>query len=444
MLERIRGIGQLIGLGFAGDRDYYSVFGWKRTLTYLDYLGKYRRQDIATRLVDAEPHATWSNPPEVSEDSDQAFKEVWDDLVSDFSLFEVFSRLDKLVGLGHYAVMIVGFDDGSPLESPISSNKKNVIYLQPYSEDVARIDTFQEDPADPRFGLPETYEVEPGRADAPTSGVRAIITKPKSFKVHHSRVLHVAEGGLEDLIFGTPRMEKVYNLLDDLLKTQGGSSETFWLTSNRGIQVDVDKEMDLKQADADALDTEIDEYYHNLRRVIRSRGVTINDLGSDVADPRGNFDILIGLISAATSIPKRILMGTEAGQLSSEQDRANWAVHIEGRRSLFAEPIILNPFVKMLVASGVAPSPNNLAWLWPEAFRMSPLERAQAGAQKARTLANVSKALEATIPPITLEEGRKLIGLEDPTPIFDDAVDATQQTPPQGTEDSGGQQEPSE
>lgn len=424
LLERFRGYAQALGIMFQGARDLYAVYGYSRVLVYEDYLAKYRRQDIAARLVEAEPTALWSNPPTLQ--ADEALQTAWNDLVSNLNLYPTLDRLDRLIGLGRYAILVVGFDGGGDLESPLPNRPgQKVLYLQPYSEKAAIIDTYQDNTSNPRFGMPEMYEINPGKSDQATTGISKALLQPPTFKVHHSRVLHISEGGLENVVFGVPRLEKVYNLLEDLMKVVGGSAETFWLTSNRGLQIDVDKDMDLKAGDLESLSDEIDEYEHNLRRIIRTRGVKINNIGSDVPDPRGHFDILIALLSAATGIPKRILLGTEAGQLSSEQDRANWAVRIENRRTLFGEPVMLNPLIRMLVASGAVESPDELTWLWPEAFRMSPLERAQAGAQKARTLANVAKALsDKESSPISREEGRQIIGLSDPTPIFDDATDA--------------------
>src|SRR5690606_38139347 len=101
----------------------------------------------------------------------------------------------------------------------------------------------------------------------------------------------------------------------DLEKIIGGSAETFWLVANRGIHANVDKEMDLDENDAAALSEEIDEYLHDLRRVIRTRGVDINSLGSSTVDPEGVFAPLMSIIAGTTGIPKRILMGAEIGQL---------------------------------------------------------------------------------------------------------------------------------
>lgn len=427
MIDRLRAFQGIFGTIYGGSRDLYAVFGYRPYIGFEEMFQKYVRQDIAGRIVEAEPHATWSAPP-VLETTNQAYKDGWNDLIQRHNLYGKFSRLDKLAGLGRYSVLVIGFDDGKPLDQPLDTDRQNrVIYLQPYGEATADILQYERDQTNPRFGQPVMYRISPQRMDSERRRAGSTTTSnfaQLSFSVHYSRVLHVAENTLEDDLFGIPRLQRVYNLLDDLQKTAGGSAETFWLTSNRGMQVDIDKDMDLKADDAAALSDEIDEYFHNLRRVIRTKGVKIENLGSDVADPRGTFSVLIALISGATGIPQRILLGSEAGQLASEQDRANWAVRIEERRQLFAEPVIINPFSRKMIECNVLPAPTDLTHLWPDAFRQNPLERAQTSAQQARSLANVSKALSDAVPVVTPEEGRAIIGLKGEMPTFDDPQDA--------------------
>ena len=63
------------GLRFDNARDFYSVFGYLKDLTFKDYLAKYQRQDIAGRIIDAPVQATWRSPPAVTSDS-QEFKDA--------------------------------------------------------------------------------------------------------------------------------------------------------------------------------------------------------------------------------------------------------------------------------------------------------------------------------------------------------------------------------
>ena len=403
------------GFQFGTKRDLYAVFGYKTKLEYLDFLARYYRQDIARRIVNAPIKAVWRNPPKIK--ADETFVKEWEALVKEHNLWLSFERLECLASLGQFSILLIGYDDGLPLDAPATGgNRRKVIYTQPYSEASVEITAFEGDATNPRFGLPQMYRIkttDPG-STAITSGVgglTSVRSELLDLQVHHSRVLHVARIELEDNVLGVPELTSIFNLLDDLMKVVGGSAETFWLTGNRGMQADIDKEMDITPSDEDALADEIEEFQHQLRRVIRTRGVKLTPLGSDTPDPRGSFEIIIKLISAATGIPQRILMGAEAGQLASEQDRANWATVIEERRASGAEPMILTPFIKKSIEVGVLPDPGDFEFEWPSAFRMSPLEDAQRMAQQARSLVNMSKQAQANFPLITREEGRAILGL---------------------------------
>jgi hypothetical protein len=245
------------------------------------------------------------------------------------------------------------------------------------------------------------------------------------FEVHHTRVLHVAEGLLEDPVYGRSRLEHVTNLLDDLLKISGGCAEAYWLLANRGMQIDVDKEMDLSPEDAQNLQQEVEDYQHEIRRFIRTRGVKLNPLFSKANDPSGPFNVVISLISAASGIPQSILTGSARGEQVSQQDRAAWSERIAERVAEYAEPVILMPFIKALINGGVLPQPQDLKVVWPEAFKMSPLERAQTSAQMARSAANLSKSqlmasqTKDKNPLFSDKEARRMVSFEQSMPVFE-------------------------
>lgn len=382
------------GFQMNGMRDLYQTFGWRRVVLHQDFIGKFLRQDITQRIITAPVNALWSDPPTVT--GDPPFQAAWQDLLAKIPVFHELQRADTLAGLGKYSILVIGFDDGQQLDQPINGRaKRSVIYLQPYAEGSVDIKTFDEVQTSPRFGLPLMYRVTPGAFTMGTNAtVTAVSDVRSAFDVHYSRVLHIAEGALESKVFGHSRLEAVYNVLDDIMKVTGGSAEMFWLSANRGLHVNVDKDMELKKEDAEDLSEEIDEYTNELRRVIRTRGVEVKSLGSEVADPRGVFDVQCSLLAATTGIPKRVLMGSEAGQLASQQDRANWAIRVEERIQAFGQPIVLIPFIRLLIDGGVLPVPQQMSIEWPDAFKMNPLERAQTSAQMARSAANLSKTLK--------------------------------------------------
>ena len=392
------GLGHILGFQMGGMRDMYGVFGWKRRLVFRDFLQKYQRHPVARRVVNSFPDALWADPPILA--GDPVFQQSWQDLLSYQPVFATLQKLDKLCRMGRYAILVVGFDDGLAMDQPVATPpagvERKVLYLQPYSEGSVRTLTYEENTQSARFGLPVTYEVMPGfftSVDGYASTTSGAPITQRSFKVHWTRVLHVAENALESPVFGSSCLEPIFNSLDDLEKISGGSAEIFWLNARSGLHIDVDKEMDLKADDADALESEIDEYSNNLRRVIRTRGVKVTNLGASLMDPKNTYDTAISDIAVATGLPKRELMGSEAGQLASQQDRANWANRCDERVSEYCNPIVLIPFLRMMIDARVLSPPTTLTVTWPEAFKMNPLERAQTSAQMARSAANLSRAL---------------------------------------------------
>lgn len=411
-------LSNLLGATFMGRRDLYDVFGYDKSIDYRRTVMRYRRQDIAARVLEAPADALWSNPPRVSSNNSE-WDDTWATLVEQHDLWNVLRRCDLMSGMGEYSLLLVGLQGSSTLSNPVRRASTNrVLYLQPYDYGACQIKTWVTDAGDERFMLPETYEI----SAADNLDVTLLQGKDSrdtrfnnKFIVHADRVLHIAENPLMNTVYGNPRMIRVWNLLDDLLKVCGGTAETFWLTSNRGLHIDVDKDMQIAPEDEEDLADEIDDYIHQLSRIIRTRGVKINSLGSDTPDPSNVFDMIISLISAATGIPKRILTGSEAGQLASQEDRANWAERVEERRNKFAEPFVIRPFMRMLTRVGVLPALGAPVEIqWPDPFKLSPLERAQTSAQKARSAVNLAKALKENPALMTVDEARETIGVSGP------------------------------
>ena len=384
---------------FEGKRNYQQIFGWDSTITAENMLYMYNRGGIAKRLVDAYPDAVWARPPVIWANGDDQWSADWANFAEDIGLWNALYRLDKLAGLGHYAILLLGTDKPG-LERPLR-NPKQITFLQPYGQTSAQISKWNKDSTSPDFGRPTSYRIYPDTLSGTeilNSGVSTPSPSRSSFMVHSSRVLHIARGTLEDDIYGQPLMAPSWDYLTDLRKVVGSSSESYWISANRGLQADVDKDMALSSTDQAALQDEIDEFINGFRRFVRTKGVKLETLKNDLANPKDPFDVLVTLISGTSGIPKRILLGSEAGQLASTQDKGNWAERIEENRALHIEPTILKPLLKKMLELKLIRPPKegaNIGILWPDAYRMSPLERGQTSAQTARTIANVVKMLES-------------------------------------------------
>lgn len=371
-------------------RNVYNAFGYPNSVSLEQILFRYERGGIARRIVDAFPDATWGAPPEVFSDNPE-FMTKWAELNNNFDFWTVLHRLDILSRLGQYATLLIGTDKGA-MERPLKGARK-MIYLQPYGQLSVRIKKFDTDPTSPRFQKPEIYEINTANNRNNDIGYQTPAGKPwtSSFPVHFSRMVHVAQRILEDEVYGSSVLVSVWNYLIDLEKVGGAAAENFWTSANRGMQLDVDKEMELSPEDAKDLSDEVDEYVNNLRRIIRTRGIKINPLGGEIADPKGTVDVIIDLISGTTGIPRRILLGTESGHLASTQDKGNWAERIEEYRLLTATPYILDPFIWALVDAGLLPNPGKYFYMWPDAYRVGPNDRGMQAAQTSRTAANLAR-----------------------------------------------------
>ena len=394
------------GITFDGKRDLYQALGYKRALRYDDYYQRYRRGGIAKRLIDAFPAATWRLPPIVSEvgkdDERQPspFEVAWTGLVDRLSLWSALVRTDRLASLGHYSVLILGLRGQTEWAAPAErvSGPDDLLYVNAYSEDHANIVQLVSVATSPLFGQPALYNVDFSRRLALASDYAATLRPTLGDKygslvaVHASRCLHVAENGLEDDIIGTPRLEAVWNYLDDLDKVVGGAGEMFWQDAKRRIVLNLaaDSQLDPESETAKNLSKEVDEFTHELRNFLRVQGIEVTQLEGKIPDPTGNIDKQLELIAGTEHIPKRILTGSERGELASSQDENNWLGQtIPERQTQFAGPVILRPFIAQCILLNVLPMPRKgYTITWPILMPQTEKERAET----ARTWAEAFKA----------------------------------------------------
>lgn len=348
---------------FGGKRDFYAALGYKDAITVENFRFRYERGDIAGRIVDAYPKATWGGQPEIIEVEDPKvltrFEKEVAALLTDTKMWSVCKRADILAGLGRYSVIVIGAPGKLEEEMP-RGRPGQIAYLTPYGETTASVSTYEEDESDPRYGLPTSYELI-------TLGATGKATKSVGRKVHWSRIVHLADNILDNDLCGSPRLERVWNRLDDLEKVVGGGSEAFWKTVFQGMQIDVDKDMEMDDPSLEELKAQVDEFEHNMRRTMRTRGVKVTTLGADTSDFSTNAGTLLDLISGAVEIPQRILLGSERGELASSQDRENWHDRVNDRRLEYAEPYVIRPIIDRLVEHGYLSKPKADYWVvWPK------------------------------------------------------------------------------
>lgn len=389
-----------LGQQYGGDRDIYQALGYPDTITFEDYAVKYARQDIARAIINRPVNYTWKGPliiTEVGTEEDTALEKEWKKLEKELRLKSKFVRLDKLSSIGNYGVLLLGFDDVRKTEEwqkPVEGKKRKLLYVKPLSQGSADIASYIKDPHDKRYGLVEHYNIElanPG-ADSTTT-----------LMVHYSRVLHVTPELLESEVEGEPVLKSVYNRLLDMEKLVGGSAEMFWRGARPGYQAIVAKDATITPTVEAGLQEQIDEYEHNLRRMIVNQDVEYKALETQVKSPKDHVDVVIQMICAETGIPKRILTGSERGELASSQDESSWLNIIQTRREEHAEVNIIRPFVDLCIKYGVLPEPTTEEYQieWLDLFAASDKDKAEVGKIRADALAVYAKdpMTQMIIPP---------------------------------------------
>lgn len=353
-------------------RDIAKECGHPIDITIQDYHQLYERGDLGARIVDLFPMETWADVPEVYETEDSKeteFEKAWKELTTKLPVFPVLCRGDRLSGIGRFGVILLGLDDGKPLDQPLdgveetvpdifpaSPARRKLLYLRPLSEQVATVAQIETRTISPRYGQPLLYNLQFSDSLSATAGTASSASASQS--VHWSRVIHLADNRIDSEIFGEPRMKVAMNRLLDLHKVVGGSGEMFWKGGFPGLSMETipgaDEEIEF---DAEAVKTQLEEYMNGLRRYIATIGMTAKSISVQVADPTPHVKVQLELIAAAIGVPLRILMGSERGELASSQDALAWGRRVARRREDYVTPYLLRPFVTRLIQAGVLPSP---------------------------------------------------------------------------------------
>lgn len=417
---------------FAPHRDIEKECGHPASLTVANFHDSFIRGDIAKRVVQLFPDETWSEDPVVYETEDEEeteFEKAWAELIKSMPIFPLLHRGDILSGIGHFGIIIMGVDDGKALHEPLAEIKvdgtsnltanatkpgRKLLYLRPLEEMYVRISTVESDESNPRFGLPTEYEVQfvdpkemVATGDAPTK------TGPV-LKVHWSRVIHLADNRTNNEVWGEPRMEVVYNRLMDLRKVAGGSGEMFWKGGFPGISFETHPGLQEEVVvDKEATREQLFAYMEGLQRYLLSENMTAKSLVVQVADPTAHVDTQLKLIGIALGVPWRILAGSEAAQLASEQDSKAWSKRISRRRAEYVNPYVIKPFIDRLVMIGILPNPKKgFVVDWGDTNNLNTAQGAKIAETKTNAMARyVQSGADAVMAPY--HYFTKVLGMSD-------------------------------
>lgn len=351
-------------------RDIDNECGYPDEVTSDACHDMFTRNGIAARVVSVYPEECWKKDPEIYEKEDTDEETTWEQklakIIKKFALFTFLERADILSGVGRYGGILVGLDDGQELLKPAfeidakglpvpSKGERNITFLRCFTDRQVEIAEYEKDEKSPRFGDPTFYNIK--FADMTTISGRQIQKgKMTSVKVHWTRFIHLADERTVSEIIGGSRLENVFNFFLDFKKVCGGSAEMFWKGGYPGLSFEVDPTLvGQAELDKDSIKQEMEDYSSGQSRYLSTVGVKVNSLEPGIASPKDNFDIIIDSIAAAKAIPKRVLLGSERGELASTQDKESWNERLMRRQNRYIIPFIIMPTIERFMALGVLP-----------------------------------------------------------------------------------------
>ena len=414
--NRLISLATSLGYTFDGKRNMDKTLGYTEYIHWREYYRKYLRDGLAHRIVNAYPNATWDNDIRITDDNESEdeteFEQACNQLLRDSQLIQFITKADILANIGHYSVLLLGVRDGiDDLTQPIGNVKdpSDLLFLRAYGNEHAQIQKWNQDVSSERYGEPELYTLQEGDLENQSATTSGVVFPGKSLPVHWSRVIHIAEGSLTDPSTGIPRLQPVWNLFEDLKKTTGGAAEIYWRNAQSPIHVNVEG-LDEGGPAQERTDDELekikdaaDDMSHGLRRVVLTEGATVSILNQPVIAPDKHVAVILEQIAGAIGIPKRILVGSERGELASTQDETQWLGRVKERRERFAEPMILRPLIDRFITIGLLPKPieGRYEVVFPELINIGAKDAAEIANKKGTTIVSYANSLAAQqlVPP---------------------------------------------
>ncbi len=400
-----RNMGTLLGLSHEGKRDVYKIYGYPETLGStggFQTMYRYsRREGIANRLTWGVAKTCWRDGFDVYASSEDDADQI---LINELNalkkagLNKKIESADILNRIGRMAVLFVGVPDGGQPEDPISKVAGNPdalldkLYFVPYAYDGIEIASQVSDLSDPRYGLPEFYNLSRlGRGDTDKD------TQVKSIKAHWSRIIHLNENALDSDIEGMGALEPIFNRILDIDKACGGSAEAYFRNAKGKIAFEIDPQFAssalTKGSDGKtALQEGAEKFTNEYQDWIATAGGKVKGIDTPHDSPLDTVKVNLWGISGYSGYPLRVLTGEGSGQLAGSEDQL--AVN-QITRDRQRGPCTgwLDRFFEILQAAGMLKNlPEGYEIRFPVQEAATEKQKAENGSKKADTVLKLVQA----------------------------------------------------
>lgn len=331
----------------------------------------YDRSGIAQRVVHLYPEERWRREVDVRENKDADntdFETTFKSLQKKSNILYYIQRLDKVSGIGRFGVLLMGVNDGKPLDQPVDGVSPDgtwrdgleyeCLFMRVFDESLVDIAAYQTDPTNPRFGEPTYYNIKFADPTTVSHGTGVNPNNHIQRKVHWSRIVHAADNRVTSEIIGTSRQLVVWNRLLDLRKIQGGNGEMYWKGAFNGVSLESHPSLEDVDLDFDDSKEQLDLYMNGLQRYLITSGMSAKTLQPSVASPEPHFKTALMGITIPLACPYRVFLGSEQASQASTQDIETWRGRMNKTNKDYTGPELVHPVIQRCIDLGFIAPPD--------------------------------------------------------------------------------------
>jgi hypothetical protein len=390
-------LSQAFGISHKGARDVNEIYGYTTIRSFKEYYEWYRLNDYANRIVTAYPKSCWRTGVTIK---DNTGKEVLKDEIAVLfrrKLFKQLENADVLNRIGSFSVLYVGLPDGLDTEEPVGVCRDlEGVYFSAFSEDGTIVAEYESDVLSPRCGMPKIYSLQKVARVNDTNS--SIVEQTMPIRVHWTRVVHLAEGALDNGLIGLSCLSSVLNRLSDLNKSIGGSSEAYFRNARGKYAYKADKDFGgfKDSTEKAAFDKASQAFTNNWKDHISLVGVDVKGIDTPHHDPEGTVKVALQALAGQTGIPLRILTGEGAGQLAGSEDKASYNQMVSDRQNLICEEWVERVF-EILQLAGLLDYDMDYEIEWTPIEALSDTARATLAKDRSIAFKNTTEALASVV-----------------------------------------------
>jgi hypothetical protein len=303
------------------------------------------RNGLGSNLAFAIVNDTWRVAPVIYDGEEDAkrrkdnpteFEKAVDEHFERLEVFERLKGLDKAQRPMRYGAMMYVTSESDNAKADIElttlPQMDYLVKLTVFHEAQLRVESAIQNPSNINYGNPLIYNIYTNVAGSTNEWENS------SYQVHASRVFPFGEGALDGSMYGVPCNEGCFEALMDCAKVRMSGAEGFFQNASNKYAVHFNGEA--AQADADAIDEEMEDFDNENSRSMMLQGGTISMLQTTLNDPTHAWTIAVNECAAHHSKPMTILVGHQTGERASGEDIGTWNRVIMDRQEQVANKII--------------------------------------------------------------------------------------------------------